>query len=418
MLKDSPPINTDYDVLIIGAGMVGASLACALSGQPLRIGLIEAVSFNVDNSPHSQSSYDTRSTAISYGARRIFEGMQLWEQLAGQVTAIKKIHVSDQGHFGFARLDCAEQGLDALGYVVENAVLGRLFADALETQSNVELICPARVEDIAIDPEFAYVGINVGDETKRTVTARLVVLADGRKSTVRERLGIYSSEWDYGQSAVIANITSEYPHANVAYERFTKNGPLALLPMSDNRCSVVWTLRNDKLESVMALDDVGFLDALQKQFGWRLGKLLQTGKRHAYPLALTRTQELVRQRIALIGNAAHSLHPIAGQGFNLGLRDVAVFAQVLVDAVSAGHDIGELGVLNDYVDWRRRDHRLVTTLTDSLVRVFSADFAPLIAARNLGLIALDRLPFFRNVFVRQGMGLLGRQPRLARGLPL
>lgn len=418
MLKDSPQTNTDYDILIIGAGMVGASLACALRGQPLRIGLIEAVSFNAGNSPQLQSSYDARSTAISYGTKRIFEGMQLWEQLADHATAIKKIHVSDQGHFGFARLDCAEQGLAALGYVVENATLGKLFAEALKTLSNVELICPARVEDIAIDPELALVSINVGDENKRTVTTRLVVLADGRKSTVRERLGIQSSDSDYGQSAIIANITPEYPHSNIAYERFTKNGPLALLPMSENRCSVVWTLHNDKLESVMTLDDARFLDALQQQFGWRMGKLLQTGKRHAYPLALTRTQELVRQRIALIGNAAHTLHPIAGQGFNLGLRDVAVLAQVLVDAVSAGRDVGDLGVLNDYAGWRRRDHRLVTTLTDTLVRVFTADFAPLVTARNLGLLALDRLPFFSSMFVRQGMGLLGHQPRLARGLSL
>lgn len=410
-------MHTDYDILIIGAGMVGASLACALRGQPLRIGLVEAISFNTETS-NNQSSYDARTTVLSYGTKRIFEGMLLWEQLAGQVTPIKKIHVSDQGHFGFTRLDCAEQNLDALGYVVENTALGVLFADVIKTLSNVDLICPARVEDIVIDPELARVDIGCGDTSKRTVTARLVVLADGRKSPIRERIGIQSSDRDYGQSAVIANISPAHPHKNVAYERFTKNGPLALLPMSENRCSVVWTLRNEQLDSVMSLDDAEFLDALQKQFGWRLGKLLQVGKRHAYPLTLTCTQELVRPRLALIGNAAHTLHPIAGQGFNLGVRDVAVFAQVLVDAVSAGQDIGELDVLNDYADWRRRDHRLVTILTDALVRVFSTNFAPLISARNLGLIALDRLPFFKDVFIRQGMGLQGRQPRLARELPL
>ncbi|MEO5703303.1 MAG: 2-octaprenyl-6-methoxyphenyl hydroxylase [Gammaproteobacteria bacterium] len=415
MQNDSTQIKPDYDILIIGAGMVGASLACALRGQPLRVGLIEAVAFNADR---PQSGYDARTTALSYGTKRIFEGMQLWELLSGQVTAIKKIHVSDHGHFGFTRLDCAEQGLDALGYVVENAALGRLLADVLSMQSNVELICPARVEDIAIDAGLAHVSINVGDDKKRTATAHLVVLADGRKSAVRERLGIQSSDRDCAQSAIIANITPEYPHANIAYERFTKNGPLALLPMSENRCAVVWTLRNDELDSVMSLDDADFLGALQHKFGWRLGRLLQAGKRHTYPLALTRTHELVRARLALIGNAAHTVHPIAGQGFNLGLRDVAVLAQVLVDAVSAGRDIGELTVLHDYLEWRQRDHRLVTTLTDSLVRVFSSDFAPLIAARNLGLIALDSLPFLSKVFVRQGMGLLGRQPRLARGLPL
>ncbi|MEO5574315.1 MAG: 2-octaprenyl-6-methoxyphenyl hydroxylase [Gammaproteobacteria bacterium] len=411
-------MDADYDVLIIGAGMVGASLACALGAQPLRVGLVEASSINSGVSSGNSPDYDARTTALSYNARRIFEGMRLWEQLAGQVTPIKKIHVSDQGHFGFTRLDCIEQGLDALGYVVENATLGRLFADAIKTLPNVELICPARVEDIIIDPELARVEINLNDASKRTVTAQLVVLADGRKSAVRERLDIQSSGWDYGQSAVIANITPEYPHNNVAYERFTKNGPLALLPMSENRCAVVWTHNDEQLDTVMSLDDAEFLETLQRQFGWRLGKLLQVGKRHAYPLALMRTQELVRPRLALIGNAAHTLHPIAGQGFNLGLRDVAVFAQVLVDAVSAGQDIGGLGVLKDYADWRRRDHRLVSTLTDALVRVFSSSLAPLVAGRNLGLIALDSLPFFKNIFVRQGTGLQGRQPRLARGLPL
>ncbi len=411
-------MNTDYDILIIGAGMIGASLACALRGQPLRIGLIEAVSFGADVPADNRLNYDARTTALSYGTRRIFEGMGLWNTLAEYATPIKKIHVSDQGHFGFTRLDCADQGLEALGYVVENAVLGSLFADTLKTLPNVELICPARVEDIAIGVECAQVDINLKDGGKRTIKARLVVLADGRKSTVRERLGIRVGERHYGQSAVIANISPEYPHNNVAYERFTKGGSLALLPMSENRCAVVWTLPDEQLDAVMALHEVAFLEALQKQFGRRLGKLLHAGKRHTYPLAPMRTQELIRPRLALIGNAANTLHPIAGQGFNLGLRDVAALAEVLVDAAGKGQEVGDLSVLQAYADWRRRDHRLVPGLTDALVGIFSTDFAPLVAARNLALVALDIVPLAKTVFVRQGMGMIGRQPRLARGLPL
>jgi len=411
-------LNTGYDIIIIGAGMVGASLACALRGQPLRIGLIEAVSFSADIPSANQSNYDARTTALSYGTRRIFEGVGLWNNLAGHVTPIKKIHVSDQGHFGFTHLDCAEQGIDALGYVVENTTLGRLFADTLKTLPNVELICPARVEDIAIDIESAQVDISLQDGSKRVATARLIVLADGRKSAVRERLGIRAVERHYGQSAVITNISPEHPHNNVAYERFTRDGSLALLPMSENRCAVVWTLPNERLDSIMALSEVDFLRALQMEFGRRLGKLLHAGRRHAYPLTLTRTQELIRPRLASIGNAAHTLHPIAGQGFNLGLRDVAALAQVLVDAARQGQEIGGLSVLQAYADWRRRDHRLVPGLTDSLVGIFSSDFAPLVVARNLALVALDIVPLAKSVFVRQGMGMIGRQPRLARGLPL
>ncbi|HLA75221.1 MAG TPA: 2-octaprenyl-6-methoxyphenyl hydroxylase [Gammaproteobacteria bacterium] len=405
---------TDYDIIIIGAGMVGASLACALRGQAFRIGLIEAVPFSND----AQPSYDARTTALSYGTKRIFDGMGLWEQLNGKVTPIKKIHISDQGHCGFTRLDAAEQGCEAYGYVVENYSLGKVFADNINTLPNVELLCPARVEDVTIDAESARVTVQLGEAERCTYTTRLVVLADGRKSPVRERLGIQASHWSYGQSAVIANISAARAHGNVAYERFTRQGPLALLPMSDNRCAVVWTLRDDNLDSVMGLGDSGFLHALQTQFGWRLGKLLQVGKRYSYPLALMRSHELVRPRLALIGSAAHTLHPVAGQGFNLGLRDVAVFAQVLVSAGQEGLEPGHIAVLERYAQWRQRDHQHVTTFTDALVHVFSNDVAPLVAARNIGLVLADILPLFKDALVRQGMGLAGRQPRLARGLPL
>lgn len=410
-------MDTDYDIIIIGAGMVGASLACALGDQSLRIGLIEAVPFTSDDPAHSPS-YDARSTALSYGTRRIFEGMQLWERLADQVTPIKKIHVSDQGHFSCTRLDAAEQGVEAFGYVVENRALGHLFAQALQTLSNVDLICPARVEALSVEGDAARVTVKFNEVETRTLSARLVVLAEGRKSAVREQLGIHASHWSYGQSAVIANITPAFAHANVAYERFTPGGPLALLPMSDKRCALVWTLRDEQLSSVMALSDAEFLRALQGHFGWRLGRLRQVGVRHAYPLALTRTHEIVRARLVLVGNAAHTLHPVAGQGFNLGLRDVAALAQVLVDGMRAAKDIGAIEVLEAYAAWRRFDHRKVTTLTDALVHIFSTDSAPLVAARNAGLVATDVVPYLKGALVRQGMGITGRQPRLARGLAL
>lgn len=405
-------MNTDYDILIIGAGMVGASLALALRGQALRIGLIEAVPFD----SNSQPSYDARTTALSQGTQRIFQGMHVWERLQDHATPIKKIHVSDQGHFGFTRLDCADQGVEALGYVVENAALGRVFAEALAAQSNVDLICPAAVQDIQIDHGLARVSLSA--EAQCNVTARLVVLADGRKSSVRERLGIGSREHSYGQQAIITNITPEHAHGNVAYERFTPRGSLALLPMGEQRCAVVWSLPDAQADAVMALDDPAFLARLQDEFGGRLGRLQRAGRRHAYPLMFTRSCELVRSRLALIGNAAHSLHPIAGQGFNLGLRDVAVLAQTLVDAARQGRDIGDLTTLQDYSNLRRRDQRGVSLFTDALVRVFAQPFAPLACARNLGMLALDLLPSCKHSFAKQGMGLSGWQPRLTRGLAL
>lgn len=407
-------VKTDYDILIIGGGMVGASLACALGGQPLRIGLIEAVPFG---GSLSQPGYDDRAIALAWGTRRIFEGMGLWPAVAQAVTTIKKIHVSDRGHCGITRIDAAEERVEALGYVITSRALGQILMRALGAPANIEIICPATLTGITISTGRAEVTVEQGGE-KRVLSARLVVAADGGKSVVRERLGITTATWDYHQTAIIANVTPQHPHQHVAYERFTQSGPIALLPMSEHRCSVVWTVASDQAAAVTSLDDEAFLEGLQEAFGYRLGKLQKTGKRHAYPLVLTRVREHIRPRVAVIGNAAHTLHPIAGQGFNLGLRDVAALAQVLVDAQIAGRDIGDPDVLNAYAHWRRRDQMRAIAFTDSLVRIFTNPLAPFALGRNLGLIAVDLLPPLKHLLARQTMGLGGKLPRLARGLGL
>jgi 2-octaprenyl-6-methoxyphenol hydroxylase len=235
---------------------------------------------------------------------------------------------------------------------------------------------------------------------------------------VREQLGIETAQWQYDQTAVIANITPERPHANTAYERFTDTGPLALLPLHDDRCALVWTVRTSQVDALMQLDDAAFLAALQERFGQRLGRLLKVGSRQAYPLNLMRARESVRARLALIGNAAHSLHPVAGQGFNLGLRDVAALADVTVEALRDGVDIGNAAVLQRYADARRRDQRGVIAFTDGLARIFANPLASVALARNLGLIAVDLLPPCKHFLSQRTMGLAGRLPRLARGLPL
>ncbi len=412
-------MKTDYDILIVGGGMVGATMAYALSPLPLRIGVIEAVPFKSD----SQPSYDDRAIALAYGSAKIFESMGLWDLLDDKVSPIKRIHVSDRGHFGVARIDSTEEKVDALGYVVENRVVGAVLADALPRLENVELICPATVTQVELDSERANLTIEQ-EGKQQQLASKLVIAADGGNSVVRKLLEIPTRSWDYGQTALIANVSSERYHQGVAYERFTDSGPVALLPNSyaatedPNRCSLVWTVRSGDQDRVLSLNDKEFLSELQQRFGYRLGELKKVGRRNAYPLKLVRAKQQVKPRLALIGNAAHTLHPIAGQGFNLGLRDVAVLADVVADAVANGQDLGATEVMQRYADWRNWDHRKVIGFTDSLARLFSNPLATVALARNIGLFGVDVLPPLKRLLTRQTMGLSGRLPRLAMGLPL
>ncbi len=416
-------MSDDFDVLIVGGGMVGASLAHALKGVPLRIGIIEAYPLHDEKQP----SYDSRAIALSYGSKRIFDSLGVWSAMEAEtVTPITRIQVSDKGHFGAVRLDAAEEGVDALGYVAEASVIGRALATDLAELPNVELICPATLTDVKIDDEQARVTVEQGG-VLRDLTARLVVAADGGRSTVRELLGAKTFKLGYGQTAVIANVVTERGHGGIAYERFTESGPLALLPnnapawMEDSasgerRWSLVWTVRNAEVEEHMGLDDAQFLARLQKRLGRRAGRILSVTPRHAYPLGLEYVRDHVRPRLAFIGNAAHLIHPVAGQGFNLGLRDVAALAEVLADAATEQRDPGLLQTLQSYAQWRRPDYLRVMGMTDGLARSFSNDFRPLVIVRNLGMVAMDLLPPGRRLLTHQAMGMTGRQSRLARGL--
>jgi len=403
----------DYDLIIVGGGMVGASLACALGSTALRIAVIEAVPLRAS----SQPSYDDRSIALAYGSRRIFAAMGLWDELASAVTPIKRIHVSDRGRFGMLRMDAAQYGYGALGYVVENRDLGKLFSARLKKLENVDLLCPCELTALETGTDRACVQVSM-EGGKKVLSAQLIIGADGGRSVVRDLAGIATRRWDYGQCAVIANVTPGRPHDNTAFERFTDSGPLAMLPMSENRCSLVWTVNQGQEEALLALDDAEFLARLQERFGYRLGILRKAGRRAAYPLALMMAGPSDIPRLALIGNAAHTLHPVAGQGFNLGIRDVAALAEVISQARHAGGDIGAARVLKRYNSWRRQDQQRVARLTDGLVRLFSTTFPPLVLGRNLGLLALDQLPPVKRLMMRQAMGLAGRLPRLARGLPV
>ena len=402
-----------YDVVIVGGGMVGASLVCALAGRNLRIAMVEAVQPAV----RAGAGYDDRAIALAYGTRRIFTGLQLWEQLESAATPIHRIHVSDRGHFGMARMDRNEEGLPAIGYVVPARDIGRVLSDAVAAIDGVDNWCPATVTAVHRTDEGVQLQLDC-DGVVETLDTRLVVAADGADSLLREQFGIGHVERDYGQTAIVTNISPQLPHKNIAYERFTASGPMALLPMSGQRCAVVWTVATQQADAVMALDDADFLAQLQERFGYRLGRLEKTGRRQAWPLRLVQAKESVRERLALVGNAVHTLQPVAGQGFTLGARDGAVLAEVMVDALRAGEDPGSLAVLNRYGDWRHRDHRNVMLFTDGLASLFSLPIPALGVARSAGMLAFDLLPPAKRWLTRMTMGRAGRTPKLARGLPL
>jgi 2-octaprenyl-6-methoxyphenol hydroxylase len=406
-------MKLDYDILIVGGGMVGGSLAVALGETGFRVGLVEAHPFGSGSEP----AYDDRAIALAYGSSRIFAGVGLWQAMQDEVTPIRRIHVSDRGHLGVTRLDCRDEGVDALGYVVDSRVMGRVLNDRFPEVENLDVITPARLDDLSLFPDHVAAELDCADG-RRSITTRLLVAADGTLSPIRRMLGIEVERQDYGQAALIANVSTEKPHDFVAYERFTDSGPIALLPMSEGRCSLVWTHRMDDLPVTEALDDEAFLSALQERFGYRLGRFTRVGQRASYPLALLRAKEDFRSRVVLIGNASHTLHPVAGQGFNLGLRDVAVLADLLFDADQDNGDPGSKALLEAYSSWRRQDLERVSEYTDLLVRLFSNPWPPLAHARAGGLMAVDAIAPLKHLLARQNMGLLGHLPRLARGLAL
>jgi 2-octaprenyl-6-methoxyphenol hydroxylase len=402
-----------YDVIIVGGGMVGASLACALSGQGLRIALVESVRPEVRAEP----GYDDRAIALAYGTRRIFTGLGLWDALCEVATPIHAIHVSDRGYPGVVRMNREAEGLPAIGYVVPAREIGRVLSAAVSERDDIDMYCPADVAATRHEDGQVQVSVMQADSEIR-MTAAVLVAADGADSALREQAGIRVRRFDYGQTAIITNVSPQLPHENIAWERFTDTGPLALLPMSGQRCGVVWTVASEQTEAIMALDDEAFLERLQERFGNRLGRLQRVGKRQAWPLQLVSATQSVAERMALLGNAIHTLHPIAGQGFNLGARDVAALAEVLVDAVRAGEDPGAADVLARYAEWRRSDHKNVTLFTDGLVRLFTLPVPGLGIARSAGMFALDMLPPAKRLLARLTMGRSTRTPRLARGLPL
>ena len=382
---------------IIGGGLVGASLALALHQgareRGWKIVLIEP--FAPGNS--YQPSYDARSSALSYGTQQIYQRLGLWPALSARAEPIAQIHVSDRGRFGATRLLAADEGVPALGYVVENAWLGQCLWQALDADV-VGWRCP----DEVIQLEALDDGYRLTLKEGATLDCDLAVLADGGRSGLREQLGIEVKTTPYRQTALIANISTAEAHGGQAFERFTEDGPMALLPLSEGRSALVWTRSNEDAKALATMPERDFLAALQQAFGYRLGALTQVGARHLYPLSLVEASEQARPNLVLLGNAAHSLHPIAGQGFNLSLRDVLTLAEALL---ANPQPPGDFTVLQDYLRRQRLDQDLTVGFSDQVTRLFSTSQPLLAAGRNLGLLGLDLLPPAKHWFARQAMGL-------------
>ena len=387
-------------VIIVGGGMAGATLALAISSLTkgrVPVALVEAQ--RPDSKQHP--GFDARAIALAQGTCQQLERIGIWAHLADCATAIEHVHVSDSGHSGFVNLCAADYGVPALGNVIELHDAGKRLFTLLQNAPGVTLHCPATVVDVVRTVASTSVTLDNGQQ----LSAKLLVAADGSHSALARACNIQWQQQDYQQIAVIANVTTSELPAGRAFERFTRNGPLALLPMSEGRSSLVWCHAKHEKQQVDSWDDARFVAQLQQAFGWRLGKILHAGKRHSYPLQLLTASRHISHRLALVGNAAQTLHPIAGQGFNLGLRDVMSLAETIAQA---GGDPGDYAVLSQYQLRRQGDQQVTIGVTDGLIRLFANRYGPLVVGRNLALMAMEQMPAIRDTFARQTLGWVER----------
>jgi len=410
--------ETRADVLIVGGGMVGLTLAAALGEAGLDVVLVD----RADPRRLLDAAFDGRTSAIAHGSKRALEAIGLWPLLAPDAEPILDIRVSDGASPLFLHYDHREVGDAPLGYIIENRAIRRALFLRAGGLDSVTLKAPMTIA--GLETTAGAVGAALGDGTH--VRAALVVGADGPRSWLRRQAGIALAEWRYRQTGIVCTMAHERPHRGIAHERFLPAGPFAVLPMTDDesvapgtlgrfRSSIVWTEREDLAPAMLALDDDAFSEELAERFGDHYGQVRVAGPRWSYPLALHHAESYIAPRLALVGDAAHLIHPIAGQGLNLGLRDVAALAEALVDAARLGLDIGAPDVLARYQRWRRFDNTVLIAATDGLNRLFSNDVPAVRLARDLGLGAVNRVPPLKRFFMRHAMGVVGDLPRLLRG---
>jgi len=400
------------DIAIVGGGMAGAALALLLSKRlpALSIALLEQHPLPSGNQAQlAVPSFDARSTALAFSTRNILQEIAVWEALSAYAQPILQVHVSERQQALGMLMRAEEVDLPALGYVIENRVLGQVLLQALQQQAGIAIYDNTQVHNLVLAAQVAQLLTRHADGEEKTLRAKLVVIADGAQSALRQRLGIAVDEQPYEQHALIANVVTELPHGSVAYERFTENGPVALLPLLDcenqHRAALIWTLPDKEIDAVMQMPETEFLQRLQAQLGNRCGRVLSVGTRFCYPLSLVQAREQVRTRIVLAGSAAHHLHPVAGQGFNLIMRDSLALVETLAKAISEQRDIGALPVLQHYLTQQQWDQQKTVKASDWLPRLFSNRHTSHKFLRSAALLGLDFLPGMREWFAREATGL-------------
>jgi len=405
----------DAELVIAGAGLTGMLLGVACAGAGIEVIVVDPQ----DPAAMLDRGFDGRTSAIAYGSRLVFDGIGLWPAVAGAAEPIREIRVADDNSPLFLHYDSRELGADAetdtpLGYIVENRVLRRALYERAQALPTLKLLAPRRVAALEAGEAGAVAVLDGGDRLR----ARLVAAADGKESRLRHAAGIRAIEWRYHQTGIVTTVAHARPHAGIAIEHFLPAGPFAILPMQGNFSSIVWTENADLAPRILALPEAEFAAELRARFGGFLGPIEPVGPRWAYPLSLMQAERYRARRLALVGEAAHVIHPIAGQGFNIAIRDVAALAELIVDQRRRGLDIGDESVLEQYERQRRPDALLLAAVTDALNRLFSNTIAPVRLARDLGLAMVHRLPPLKRLLMRHAMGILGDRPRLARGEPL
>jgi 2-octaprenyl-6-methoxyphenol hydroxylase len=405
----------DAELVIAGAGLNGMLLGVACAGAGLPVAIVDPQ----DPEAMLDAGFDGRTSAIAYGSRLVFEGIGLWPDIAAEAEPIREIRVADDNsplflHYDHRELGPGTDGSTPLGYIVENRVLRRAVFQRARALPSLRLIAPRSISRMEASETGAVAVLDDGARLR----ARLVAAADGKDSPLRRAAGIHAIEWRYRQTGIVLTVAHARPHAGIAVEHFLPSGPFAILPMTGNRSSIVWTEHADLAPPLLALPEDQFAAELRARFDGFLGALEPVGPRWTYPLALMQAESYVARRLVLVGEAAHVIHPIAGQGLNIGIRDIAALAELIVDARRLGLDIGDDTVLEQYQRWRRSDALMLAAVTDGLNRLFSNTVEPVRLVRDLGLAIVHRLPPLKRLLMQHAMGLLGDRPRLARGQPL
>lgn len=394
-------------IVISGAGVVGMTLAYTLAKYGIDVTIID--SLDLENSISDE--FDGRSYAISYAPYIMLKTIGLWDKIGHSAEPINEIHVTDGDCPAFLHFDEQELGDGPLGQMVEVRHIRAGLYDALRNYKNVTLIAPNKI----INTENFEGSVTVTLDSGTQINSSLLIAAEGRRSHLRKQYDINIREWDYKQTGIVTTVEHELPHQGIAHEKFYPSGPFAILPLKDNRSSIVWCELPSRAKTIMELNEAGFNAELKKKFGDFLGDVKSLGLRWSYPLSMQLADNYTADRFCLIGDAVHGIHPIAGQGFNLGLRDIAALTEVLVDAKRIGADLGSELVLERYVHWRRTDNNILALGMDGLTRLFSNDNPVVTFGRRLGIAAVEEMPTMKKFFMKHARGTVGKLPKLLKG---